>query len=99
MPVSKAAMNKLVVNHLVTEGFKVTSRISHDASVQGSLEQAHHELKYLSRGGTQCRTLGVPRHDASVQASHGLRTNLRGRDSNWFGRNRYYFFDAISFII
>jgi hypothetical protein len=56
MPVSRAVMNKLVMNYLVTEGFKVRPRVYHDASLQGSLEQAHHELKYLARGGTQCRT-------------------------------------------
>jgi hypothetical protein len=54
MPVSRAAMNKLVtegfkvrhrswavMNQLVMEGLKVTPRICHDASVQGSHEKAH----------------------------------------------------------
>jgi hypothetical protein len=44
MPVSRAAMNKIVMNHLVTEGLKVRPRVCHDNSVHGSHEQAHHEL-------------------------------------------------------
>jgi hypothetical protein len=68
MPVSRAALNKLIMNLSIYQG------------------------EGLSVGPWVC-------HDASVQASHGLRTNQRGRDSSWFGRNRYHFFDAISFII
>jgi hypothetical protein len=38
MALSRAAMNKLVMNYLVTEGFKVMPRMCHDASVQGCHE-------------------------------------------------------------
>jgi hypothetical protein len=51
MPVSRAAMNKLVMNHLVTEELEIRPRVSHDACLQGSHEQACHELS--CHGGIQ----------------------------------------------